>query len=235
MIFTEQEFARYTPLNGMVVIEIDHLIAEKVYFKKTGVGLSVITSGDHSVADQAVRYGTVVKVPHNPVPRAMGYPFTSPIEIKEGDTVYWSRFAISRSLNDQSSGGRKDITIEVNGKLYLTILYSELLLCVRDGNMMGLNDYIIARTIPDTPETFLIVPEMAKKEFKQNEYIAVAVPTWGAKYIIDGFTQHVVEVGDHILTTKNAEMLIEDKYHPTLPEPYVAFQSRMVCAVLHEA
>jgi len=233
MIFSKEDFDSLTPLHGSVVIKVDNVVSDNVKLS-TGLELGIVSISDKAIADSAVRRGTVVKVPKNNVSRAMNYHFSSPIEIEVGDTVMWSRYAISRSLIDQATGEKKDVTMQVDGETYITIIYPELVLCQRDGVLFGLNDYIVAETIPDVPTTFLIIPESAKKAFKKNQYKVIATPKWTATYTAQGMTQHVVEQGDTVLTTNNAELLIEDKYHRTLPGEYVAFQSRMVCGVMEE-
>lgn len=237
MIFTKEEFQSFTPINGYVVIEIDHLIAEKIYFK-SGVELSVISHSNEASANQSVRFGKVAKIPSSNVTRTQGYHFATPIEIETGDTVYWSRYAIATSMNDQATGGKRDVTIECDGKLYFTILYPELLMAIRNERSFGLNDYIIAEPISDVPKTFLYVPEIAQVKYVKDQFKVVHKPTGYVEYFEDFHTKanlSFIETGDTLLTEKSSDMFMEDEFHQTLPARYVAFQSRKVCGVLEAA
>lgn len=104
--------------------------------------------------------GTVVNVCENiffsqkSVP---SHPWDVPIEIQPGDTVVFHYLTLKNAKDD----GKID---HVDGVQYAFIPYADIFCAVRGGEILPVNGWVFVEPEKDVPNTFLSVPDIAKKD-----------------------------------------------------------------------
>lgn len=226
MMLTKEEFSRIEPLAGWVICEVTGMYTESGPML---AGMRDIIVSEQSKSDISVRSGVVWKASSHSDIEWRNEQFDSDVEVEPGAKVWWTMNAAAQVILDE-----KNSVYYVENKVYFRIPYKELVLRIKSGGYMGLNDYVITEPVADTTGVY------AKVELYSGlAHRVVAVPSWTATYRDLGrvLKEEAVrcEVGDIVITRSPTINFIENKTQNDLPGRWCCFQSRVIVGKKHDA
>lgn len=199
------------PAIGYVMVEIPYLVKEK----SGNFDLNLISS--ETTGDYAVRKGIVLSCHTTDIPR-MNFMYDSPLQIKNGDEVWWIP-AVTKGIANTEDDQYKLIT---DGKrLILTVPYKHLVMRKRDGEYRGINDFVVTVPLND--------PRFDTSEYPSgfvHRIVAPAEPgTTHRKMGKRTETPVEVETGMKVVLRAPQKMYLEHEDDMELPERWSVFQS----------
>ncbi len=143
------------------------------------------------------RVGKVIKAPEmlyfdREEPRRSSR-FDTPVEIQEGDTVIYHYLAIENS-RARFASLKKHIDPALD-----MIPYDTIFLCIRNGEVIPVNGYVIVEPLDETIETSLEIPDSARTYSKTKGIIRyLGKPVNGYLEWVDDEDTDEIQVGDTI-------------------------------------
>lgn len=212
--------------SGRVLIELDEL--EKT---QTSSGVFIKSVSDDSKQAFSARCGKVVRVNSDTDIPVMNYFFHGECEVEEGDVVWWSKDSLVTSLRFFNHEHR---IFTCEGKYYVVINYKDLLLRLRDGEYMGLNNRVIVRPIIPNQNSLLDLSMSSVSKPRRDVLEVVYLPSFNGEYKI--VSDHIVrcEKGNKIRLRNNGSGLnqIEDIMNKKLSEDLYSIESNHITEVL---
>jgi co-chaperonin GroES (HSP10) len=224
MELTTKQFKTLILRQGFVFVEVAELMKEK-----TDSGLTIKAISDDTRASFFVRKGKVVRFHHDTDYPPFNFFYDSPLDIEEGDEVWWSANVIANLINTDATEP-KVFTHE--GKNYVLVPYKSLTMRKRGNEYVGLNDFVICRPIKREVKSSLDVSmtELAKPLRRILE--VVYTPLEGVKYKFGGRAVKV-KAGDKIFLRNDGQMIneLESPYVKSMDEVLYTVQSDNIMAV----
>lgn len=217
---------------GRVLVEIEAFNLDDI--------LDVVGFSDETKGQFIARRGIVHYVnPKNDYPE-MNLSFKGECEIQKGDIVYWTQSTIMEAFKHELSDMR---VIRTESKVLVVIPYYELILRVREGEYIGLNDKVIARGIKR--DSFIdgldySMTDIGKPRLDRLEVVWTPSFKGGYNDIYVGSKQIVVndmvtmcKAGDIVrLKYKGAKVaMLEDETNYTLEQGLVYFKSSQIAEI----
>ena len=231
MEITKQEAENLRPPRGRVIIEVPNIISEDV---KVGEAIiSVRAISDEARIDMGSRSGTVHSVsPYADIP-ALCYTWDGPVEIEKGDFVYFSHDAIAKAAVVQRDEAYY-YTFNDEGKIrcLLVVPYKEIILCVREDEVISLNDYVVIKKVMKPKPSFLYMPD----EYEDDIFEVVYAPTgdivydWREGYLMSNWKKTKVENGMIVKSKSKLPVKLEFKYKQVMTDDLYYLQSHAIIA-----
>ena len=219
MEITKQEAENLRPPRGRVIIEVPNIISEDV---KVGEAIiSVRAISDEARVDMGSRSGVVHSVsPYADIP-ALCYTWDGPVEIEKGDFVYFSHDAIAKAAVVQRDEAYY-YTFNDEGKTrcLLVVPYKEIILCIREEEVISLNDYVVIKKVLKPKPSFLYMPD----EYESDIFEVVYPPTgdivydWREGYLKSNWKNTKVEKGMIVKSKSKSPVKLEFKYKQLMTE-----------------
>lgn len=208
------------PINNKVIVRIYH----DPEMETTESGLYKGNSWWDETG-HLVRYGEVVSVCDSLIEReqyGFGVEWGTEIEVKKGDTVYFTKMEAYNSP-----------LFSFEGNLYAIMDYSELILRIRVEEYYPLNGYVIVKKVEETASSTLIV-DFAKQQNKSK-----GIVKWCGKQLGYYFpkSSEIVEAedineGDMVLFSLAGFTSLEDSRYAKLDTDLGYIQRRWIVAKL---
>lgn len=240
MELTKKEIERIRPLVNNVFVCLDKefnnevtIAGKKIVIQEGAIDVSSAPEYDNvTQADQAGIFATVIAVPLRL--SIKGQFWLPQMEIEKGDRVLLQYGIVLERLGKYEAGDSLKFTCE--GKTYIMVKYTDLILRIRDGVIFPLNGLILGQPVNHNPiKTNLIIPDTVAKKHNVGKRIVVikhiGTPVKYAKGIEireDDFSD--LKVGDMVFITKNHTRPIEPELYRQLDESYIAFHGRDIIA-----
>jgi len=231
MEITKQEAENLRPPRGRVIIEVPNIISEDV---KVGEAIiSVRAISDEARVDMGSRSGVVHSVsPYADIP-ALCYTWDGPVEIEKGDFVYFSHDAIAKAAVVQRDEAYY-YTFNDEGKTrcLLVVPYKEIILCIREEEVISLNDYVVIKKVLKPKPSFLYMPD----EYESDIFEVVYPPTgdivydWREGYLKSNWKNTKVEKGMIVKSKSKSPVKLEFKYKQLMTEELYYIQSHTIIA-----
>ena len=217
---------------GRVLVEIEAFHLDDI--------LDVVGFSDETKGQFIARRGIVHYVNPKNDYSEMNLSFKSECEIQKGDIVYWTQSTIMEAFKHELSDMR---VIRTESKVLVVIPYYELILRVREGEYIGLNDKVIARGIKR--DSFIdgldySMTDIGKPRIDRLEVVWTPSFKGGYNDIYVGSKQIVVndmvtrcKAGDIVrLKYKGAKVaMLEDETNHTLEQGLVYFKSSQIAEI----
>ena len=181
------------------------------------------------------RSGVVHSVsPYADIP-ALCYTWDGPVEIEKGDFVYFSHDAIAKAAVVQRDEAYY-YTFNDEGKTrcLLVVPYKEIILCIREEEVISLNDYVVIKKVLKPKPSFLYMPD----EYESDIFEVVYPPTgdivydWREGYLKSNWKNTKVEKGMIVKSKSKSPVKLEFKYKQLMTEELYYIQSHTIIASL---
>lgn len=231
MEITKQEAENLRPPRGRVIIEVPNIISEDVKIGEAIISVRAIS--DEARVDMGSRSGTVHSVsPYADIP-ALCYTWDGPVEIEKGDFVYFSHDAIAKAAVVQRDEAYY-YTFNDEGKTrcLLVVPYKEIILCIREEEIISLNDYVVIKKVMKPKPSFLYMPD----EYEADIFEVVYPPTWDIVYdwregyLKCNWKNTKVEKGMIVKSKSKSPVKLEFKYKQLMTEELYYIQSHAIIA-----
>lgn len=231
MEITKQEAENLRPPRGRVIIEVPNIISEDV---KVGEAIiSVRAISDEARVDMGSRSGTVHSVsPYADIP-ALCYTWDGPVEIEKGDFVYFSHDAIAKAATVQRDEAYYyTFNDEGQTRCLLVVPYKEIILCIREEEVISLNDYVVIKKVLKPKPSFLYMPD----EYESDIFEVVYAPTgdivydWREGYLKSSWKKTKVEKGMIVKSKSKSPVRLEFKYKQVMTDDLYYLQSNTIIA-----
>lgn len=231
MEITKQEAENLRPPRGRVIIEVPNIISEDVKIGEAIISVRAIS--DEARVDMGSRSGTVHSVsPYADIP-ALCYTWDGPVEIEKGDFVYFSHDAIAKAAVVQRDEAYY-YTFNDEGKTrcLLVVPYKEIILCIREEEIISLNDYVVIKKVMKPKPSFLYMPD----EYEADIFEVVYPPTgdivydWREGYLKCNWKNTKVEKGMIVKSKSKSPVKLEFKYKQLMTEELYYIQSHAIIA-----
>lgn len=231
MEITKQEAENLRPPRGRVIIEVPNIISEDV---KVGEAIiSVRAISDEARVDMGSRSGTVHSVsPYADIP-ALCYTWDGPVEIEKGDFVYFSHDAIAKAaVVQRDEAYYYTFNDEWQTRCLLVVPYKEIILCIREEEIISLNDYVVIKKVMKPKPSFLYMPD----EYEADIFEVVYPPTgdivydWREGYLKCNWKNTKVEKGMIVKSKSKSPVKLEFKYKQLMTEELYYIQSHAIIA-----
>ena len=231
MEITKQEAENLRPPRGRVIIEVPNIISEDVKIGEAIISVRAIS--DEARVDMGSRSGTVHSVsPYADIP-ALCYTWDGPVEIEKGDFVYFSHDAIAKAAVVQRDEAYY-YTFNDEGKTrcLLVVPYKEIILCIREEEVISLNDYVVIKKVMKPKPSFLYMPD----EYEADIFEVVYAPTgdivydWREGYLKSSWKKTKVEKGMIVKSKSKSPVKLEFKYKQVMTEDLYYIQSHAIIA-----
>lgn len=200
------------PAIGYVIIEVPYLTRES----KNGMELSLLA--DVSIGDFTVRSGTVLACGTTDIPD-FNFLWDSPLQIKEGDKVWWLPNASQQLATSDEEHHR---VLRYKDRWFLSLPYKMLVMKLQGGEYVGLNDYVISELVKDHSD----MENEAKESGLIHRIVAPALP--GIVYKeMKGERELPVEVSAGMVVSlrRPRRQYLESEQDMELPGRWCVFQS----------
>jgi hypothetical protein len=234
MEITKQEAENLRPPRGRVIIEVPNIISEDVKIGEAIISVRAIS--DEARVDMGSRSGTVHSVsPYADIP-ALCYTWDGPVEIEKGDFVYFSHDAIAKAATVQRDEAYY-YTFNDEGKIrcLLVVPYKEIILCIREEEVISLNDYVVIKKVMKPKPSFLYMPD----EYEADIFEVVYAPTgdivydWREGYLKCNWKKTKVENGMIVKSKSKSPVKLEFKYKQVMTEDLYYLQSNTIIAEIN--
>lgn len=231
MEITKQEAENLRPPRGRVIIEVPNIISEDVKIGEAIISVRAIS--DEARVDMGSRSGVVHSVsPYADIP-ALCYTWDGPVEIEKGDFVYFSHDAIAKAATVQRDEAYY-YTFNDEGKIrcLLVVPYKEIILCIREEEVISLNDYVVIKKVMKPKPSFLYMPD----EYETDIFEVVYAPTgdivydWREGYLKSSWKKTKVECGMIVKSKSKSPVKLEFKYKQVMTEDLYYLQSNTIIA-----
>ena len=231
MEITKQEAENLRPPRGRVIIEVPNIISEDVKIGEAIISVRAIS--DEARVDMGSRSGTVHSVsPYADIP-ALCYTWDGPVEIEKGDFVYFSHDAIAKAATVQRDEAYY-YTFNDEGKTrcLLVVPYKEIILCIREEEVISLNDYVVIKKVMKPKPSFLYMPD----EYEADIFEVVYAPTgdivydWREGYLKSSWKKTEVEKGMIVKSKSKSPVRLEFKYKQVMTDDLYYLQSNTIIA-----
>ena len=231
MEITKQEAENLRPPRGRVIIEVPNIISEDVKIGEAIISVRAIS--DEARVDMGSRSGTVHSVsPYADIP-ALCYTWDGPVEIEKGDFVYFSHDAIAKAATVQRDEAYY-YTFNDEGKTrcLLVVPYKEIILCIREEEVISLNDYVVIKKVMKPKPSFLYMPD----EYEADIFEVVYAPTgdivydWREGYLKSSWKKTKVEKGMIVKSKSKSPVRLEFKYKQVMTDDLYYLQSNTIIA-----
>lgn len=231
MEITKQEAENLRPPRGRVIIEVPNIISEDV---KVGEAIiSVRAISDEARVDMGSRSGVVHSVsPYADIP-ALCYTWDGPVEIEKGDFVYFSHDAIAKAaVVQRDEAYYYTFNDEGQTRCLLVVPYKEIILCIREEEVISLNDYVVIKKVLKPKPSFLYMPD----EYESDIFEVVYSPTgdivydWREGYLKSSWKKTKVEKGMIVKSKSKSPVKLEFKYKQLMTEELYYIQSHAIIA-----
>ena len=232
MEITKQEAESLRPPRGRVIIEVPNIISEDV--KLGDATIRVRSISDEARVDMGSRSGTVHSIsPYADIP-ALCYTWDGPVEIEKGDFVYFSHDAIAKAATVQRDEAYY-YTFEDEGKTrcLLVVPYKEIILCIREEEVISLNDYIVIKRRMKPKPAFL---DYMPDEHEAGVFEVIYAPTgnivydWRENYLKSNWKKTPVKRGMIVKSKSDKPVKLEFKYNQLMTEDLYYIQSHSIFA-----
>ena len=231
MEITKQEAENLRPPRGRVIIEVPNIISEDVKIGEAIISVRAIS--DEARVDMGSRSGVVHSVsPYADIP-ALCYTWDGPVEIEKGDFVYFSHDAIAKAATVQRDEAYY-YTFNDEGKTrcLLVVPYKEIILCIREEEVISLNDYVVIKKVMKPKPSFLYMPD----EYEADIFEVVYAPTgdivydWREGYLKSSWKKTKVEKGMIVKSKSKSPVRLEFKYKQVMTDDLYYLQSNTIIA-----
>lgn len=232
MEITKQEAENLRPPRGRVIIEVPNIISEDVKIGEAIISVRAIS--DEARVDMGSRSGIVHSVsPYADIP-ALCYTWDGPVEIEKGDFVYFSHDAIAKAATVQRDEAYYyTFNDEGQTRCLLVVPYKEIILCIREEEVISLNDYVVIKKVPIKRPSFL---EYVTNEYEKDIFEVVYAPTgdivydWREGYLKSSWKKTKVEKGMIVKSKSKSPVRLEFKYKQLMSEDLYYLQSNTIIA-----
>ena len=231
MEITKQEAENLRPPRGRVIIEVPNIISEDVKIGEAIISVRAIS--DEARVDMGSRSGTVHSVsPYADIP-ALCYTWDGPVEIEKGDFVYFSHDAIAKAATVQRDEAYYyTFNDEGQTRCLLVVPYKEIILCIREEEVISLNDYVVIKKVLKPKPSFLYMPD----EYEADIFEVVYAPTgdivydWREGYLKSSWKKTKVEKGMIVKSKSKSPVRLEFKYKQVMTDDLYYLQSNTIIA-----
>lgn len=214
-----RDISRITPGAGYVLVEVPYLV-------KTEVDESLNLHATESVGDWVVRSGVVVSFSKETEIPNSNMMFQSSVQVSVGDKVWWIPNASQHIATSEDNGEK---VVRCDNRVFLLIPHKRIVMKLRAGEFVGVNDYVITEPVERASEFFDL--SMVTNNGQLHRVIAapecpvIYEPTSHARD-----TSIEVVAGSTVLLRVPRVSYIEHEFNRELPGRWCAFQSRYILA-----
>jgi hypothetical protein len=226
------DFKQVQPIRNYILIEVGSEFNNKVKIGEVDFDLDTSFEKEkHSVVN-----GRVITPPksiyYNPKPEVQSIEYKVPLEVRQGDVIYFHYLAISNAEAD----GR---LFKQDNKLYMFIMYDRVYCVERDNEVFGINGWLMVEPLPyERPKELegIITPEMINNSDNIEAGIVKYTSTPVEQYKFEkiyGNEPDIVKKGDRIIFTPDSDIPIEYNLHQSIDSSkrYFRLQRKDVIAI----